>query len=116
MFQLLEEHWVNMQSLLHASSRYLKKILNVSCENPLHFTQHFRNCCFLKDIMFIILMKYVVHQPIMLKQDRRSIDAIVIKLQWLLKTLLLQNVKPKSNMNEIMDVYLNVQILKFLNI
>ena len=50
------------------------------------------------------------------KQDQRSIDVIVIRLQWLLMTLLLQNVKQKSNMNEIMDVYLNVQILKYLNI
>ena len=27
-------------------------------------------------------------------------------------TMLLQNVKQKSNMNEIMDIYLNVQIFK----
>ena len=50
------------------------------------------------------------------KQDRRSIDAIVIRLQWLLMTMLLQNVKKKSNMNEIMDTYLNVQIFKCLDI
>ena len=34
------------------------------------------------------------------KQDRRSIDAIVVRLQWLLMSLLLQNVKQNSNMNE----------------
>ena len=34
------------------------------------------------------------------EQDRRSIDAIVIRLQWLLMTMLLQNVKQKSNMDE----------------
>ena len=57
-----------------------------------------------------------VHMPLNVKQDQRSIDVIVIRLQWLLMTLLLQNVKQKSNMNEIMDIYLNVQIFKCLDI
>ena len=50
------------------------------------------------------------------KQDQRSLDAIAIRLQLLLMKYLLQNVKQKSNMNEIMDLYLNVQIFKCLDI
>ena len=51
-----------------------------------------------------------------IEQDQRSIDAIVIRLQWLLMTMLLQNVKQNSNVNEIMDINLNVQIFQYLNI
>ena len=53
----------------------------------------------------------------MVKQDRRSTDAIVdMDMQWLLMSILLQNAKQKSHMNEIMNKYLNVQIFKCLNI
>jgi len=47
-----------------------------------------------------------------MQQERTSIDAIEIRWQWLLMTLLIQNVKQKSNLNDLIDIYSNVQIIK----